>query len=136
MVNQPEKKIPGDQKNPLEWTVFGISLLLLLALFAYLAYQVYQQETTPPELVIEYQPEPSAYAPYRYHVVVHNKGGSTAEGVKLVFDMMKDTVVVETAELQIAFAPQSSQREGWIIFSRNPITVDTIVSRVLGYNKP
>lgn len=135
-MNQSGKKVPEDQKNPLEWTVFGVSLVVLLTLFTYLVYQVYQQEATPPELVIEYQPEPSAHAPFRYHVVVHNQGGSTAEGVQLAFDLMKDTVVVETAALQIQFAPQSSQREGWVIFSRDPATADSIVSRVLGYNKP
>jgi uncharacterized protein (TIGR02588 family) len=134
--SQEKEQEPKEKKNLLEWAVFALSLLLLLGVFGYLGYYAFHHQSTPPELVVETTPAPSPHSPYRYHVVVHNRGGSTAEEVQLEFLMKKDSAVLGKAQLQIPFAPQSSKREGWIIFSTDPAKADTIVASVLGYKKP
>lgn len=142
MGNQQENKAQQDNsekkesKNALEWSVFSLSLLLLCGVFAYLGYHTYQYESSPPDLEVALLPAPSPNAPYRYHVVVYNTGGSTAEEAQLEFLLKQNSVVLDKAQLSIPWVPQSSKREGWIIFSVNPAKADTVIASVLGYKRP
>ncbi|TXK49820.1 hypothetical protein FVR03_05725 [Pontibacter qinzhouensis] len=126
-----------DDKNVLEWLVFGCSLLLICAVFMYLGYQAYTAEKDPkPELEVHYRLDPSALEPYRYHIKVENRGKETAEEVTIQVWTEKDGQELESADLQLPFAPKESSREGWIIFKDNPALADTIVARVKSYKKP
>ena len=136
MSDQQDNKEPKEKKNGLEWAVFAISLLLLLGVFVYLGYHTFHYQHTPPDLEVELKPAPSPYAPYRYHVILHNRGGSTAEQVELEFLMKKADSVLDKAHLSIPWAPQSAKREGWVIFHTAPSKADTILAHVLGYKKP
>jgi uncharacterized protein (TIGR02588 family) len=125
-----------DDKNALEWTVFGVSLLLVLSILVYLAYQVYHEKPSTPDLVVEYYPDPSDNAPHRYRVVVHNKGGETAEDVTIALSLENGNEELEAAALNIPFAPKESKREGWVNFRKDPLLADTLVARVVSYKKP
>lgn len=131
------KHVPqSDHKNWLEWTVFAISLVLLLAIFAYLGYQTYTQKPSTPDLLVQSRPDPSNHAPNRYHILLENKGGTTAEEVLIELALIKAGEEVEKAQLHIPFAPQESTREGWVGFSSNPSKADTVITRVVSYKKP
>ncbi|MDX5438294.1 MAG: hypothetical protein LPK03_13910 [Pontibacter sp.] len=135
--DKQNKEVPqSDKKNWLEWTVFAISLLLLLTVFAYLGYQTYMQKPGTPDLLVQSTPDPSKHAPNRYHILLENKGGATAEEVLIELTLMKAGEEVEKAQLQIPFAPQESTREGWVGFSSNPSKADTVITRVVSYKKP
>ncbi|AKD05178.1 hypothetical protein POKO110462_22215 [Pontibacter korlensis] len=125
-----------DVKNWLEWTVFCVSLLLLLAIVGYLSYQVYTHKESPPDIYVEAWPSPSPNSPHRYHVLVQNKGGTTAEEVKVEVILRRDNQSVEASELQITFSPTLSKREGWVTFVNDPAKADTVVTRVVSYKKP
>ena len=125
-----------DDKNALEWSVFAVSLLLVLGIVAYLSYQVYTDKPSTPDLVVEYFHDPSTNAPQRYRVVVHNLGGETAEEVQIELVVEKGGEEVENAELSIAFAPKASKREGWVNFKDDPKQGDTLVARVVSYKRP
>ncbi|MER2997528.1 hypothetical protein [Pontibacter populi] len=125
-----------DEKNWLEWLVFGISLLMLLAIFGYLGYQVKTYNPSDPEVMVEARHDPSAESPNRYQVTVMNKGGTTAEEVIAEFTLFSNGKEKETSELQIAFAPKDSKREGWVIFSVQPTASDSVVARVKSFKKP
>lgn len=125
-----------DRKNWLEWAVFSISLVLVLSVLGYLGYQAYTKKPSTPDLYVESWPDPSAHAPYRYRVLLRNSGGTTAEEVLLELALVKGNETLEKAELHIAFAPQESKREGWVIFSSDPKNADTLVARVVSYKKP
>ncbi|GAB3200039.1 uncharacterized protein (TIGR02588 family) [Pontibacter aydingkolensis] len=129
--NQHEEK-----KNWLEWTVFGISLLLVLAILGYLGYQTYTRKPSTPDLIVQSWPDPTNNSPNRYHIQLKNKGGTTAETVIIELALMKGGKEVEKAQLQIDFAPQESKREGWVGFRSNPGEADTLISRVVSYKKP
>lgn len=135
-TKQNKKEKNKEQKNLLEWTVFTVSLLLVLSILGYLGYKTFTHRTTPPEIEVTFQPDPSDAAPYRYHVEVKNTGGSTAEEVTVELIVEKEKEMVEKAELTIAFVPQQSKREGWLNFSKNPQIADTIFSRVISFKKP
>lgn len=131
-----EKKETKDQKNLLEWAVFWLGLLLVLSIFAYLGYQAYHHKPASPELVVEFWPEPTKAQPFRYHVVVHNTGGETAEAVLVELELKQGGKEVEKAELELMYVPQESKREGWVNFSQRPANQSVVSARVASYQKP
>ena len=136
MENLKEKEEVKDKKNLLEWAVFWLGLALLLSIFTYLGYQVYNHKPSPPEILVEYWPEPSEAQPNRYRVAVRNTGGETAESVLVELVLEQDGEEVEKAELQLNFVPQESKREGWVNFSQKPAAGATVSARVASYQKP
>lgn len=125
-----------DDKNALEWSVFGISLVLVLGIMAYLGYMAYTQKPSSPDLAVEYFHDPSANAPHRYRLAVYNRGGETAEEVQVELTIENGGEEVESAELSIAFSPKKSKREGWVNFKKAPGSTDTLVARVVSYKRP
>ena len=136
MSTDKDKDNNQDQKNWLEWMVFSISLLMLLAILGYLGYQVLTYKAMDPEVYAEAKHDPSELAPNRYKVTVHNTGGTTAEEVIVEFKLYEKGETLEESELQIAFSPKESKREGWVIFRNNPQAADSVIARVVSYKKP
>lgn len=134
-ADQPEDQMV-DQKNVLEWVVFTFSLTLILALFGYLIYQTIHYEPGSPDLVVEFKPDPSSHAPYRYHLTIHNYGQETAQEVQIELVLEKDGKQLELATINLPFAPKESQREGWVNFTNNPEEAERVYSRVVSYKKP
>jgi uncharacterized protein (TIGR02588 family) len=130
------KENKQDEKNWLEWLVFGISLVLLLAIFGYLGYQVKTYDPTDPEVLVEARHDPTEEMPNRYHVTITNKGGTTAEEVITEFILYSGGKEKEKSELQIAFAPKDSKREGWVTFSGEPAASDSVAARVKSFKEP
>ncbi|MBD1397766.1 hypothetical protein H9Q13_11375 [Pontibacter sp. JH31] len=125
-----------DDKNALEWIVFGVSLMMVLCILGYLSYQTYTEKPATPDLVVQYFHDPSAHAPQRYRVVVLNQGGETAEEVQIELSLEKGGEQLEKAELSIAYAPKESKREGWVNFKESPAEADTLMARVVSYKRP
>lgn len=125
-----------DRKNALEWVVFGVSLLLVLGVLGYWTYQAFLTGPASPDLYVEKWPAPTEQNPYRYRVVIHNKGGHTAESAMVEVALKQNGQVTERAQLQISFVPEESKREGWVNFYTDPAKADTVVARVMSYKKP
>jgi uncharacterized protein (TIGR02588 family) len=125
-----------DIKNWLEWTVFGLSLILVLSILGYLGYKVYHHTEVPPEIHTQVWPSPSEQMPNRYQVVVENKGGTSAEEVRVAVSIRRGGQELEKAELDVAFVPQESKREGWVVFEHAPAQSDSVVARVVSFEKP
>ncbi|MCA1604194.1 MAG: hypothetical protein LC775_01620, partial [Acidobacteria bacterium] len=68
-------------------------------------------------------------------VTVINHGDETAEGVRI--EVVLDGGVGERArgELDVAFLPRHSTREGWVTFEQDP-SKGQLKARVLGYQRP
>lgn len=125
-----------DQKNTLEWTVFVISLFFVISLLGYLIYQSIIYIPSSPDLKVIYEHDPSPNAPFRFHVIIKNEGFETAEEVEIELIQTKDGQEIEKASMGVPFAPKRSQREGWVIFSKNPGQADTLYARVVSYKRP
>ena len=125
-----------DQKNWLEWLVFGLSLLLLLSILGYLVYQTMVHKPGEPDIYAEAKADPSRLSPNRFKVSVYNQGGATAEEVLVEFILYKTGEELEKSELLIAFSPKQSKREGWVTFTNNPQVADSVIARVVSYKKP
>ncbi|WP_299824749.1 hypothetical protein [uncultured Pontibacter sp.] len=138
-MDQENKKEPNgskDIKNWLEWTIFAISLIMVLTLLGYLVHQVYTDKPSSPDLLVQTVADPSEHAPFRHLVTIYNKGGTTAEEILVEIVLEKEGDVIEKAELQLPFSPQESTREVWVNFRENPAMADTLVTRVVSYKKP
>jgi uncharacterized protein (TIGR02588 family) len=125
-----------DKKNALEWIVFSLGLVLVLGIIAYLCYQTAIYRSGTPDLYVHYVKDPSTHNPNRYRIIVTNKGGKTAEEVKIEATLRKGDSNLEKAELEIAFSPKLSEREGWVNFSAASSTADSIYVRVVSYQSP
>ncbi|HEV7350853.1 hypothetical protein [Telluribacter sp.] len=125
-----------DKKNALEWVVAVTGLVLVLIIIGYLTYKTITVSEGPPQLFLEYFHEPGHYEPNRYHIIVHNKGAETAESIIVEMALEKGGEALEVAQLDVAFCPKESYREGWVSFLTNPSEADTIKARVVSYNKP
>jgi uncharacterized protein (TIGR02588 family) len=125
-----------DKKNGLEWSLAILGFLLVLSIIGYLVYKTITYTAGPAQLYVEYSPEPGLYEPNRYLVKVHNKGSETAEAIIIEVSLEKRGTPIEKAQLNIDYCPKESIREGYISFQENPQLADTVLARVVSYNKP
>ncbi|RAU82713.1 hypothetical protein [Pontibacter arcticus] len=141
MSEDKEKKLrtileEEEAKNPLEWAVFALGLVLVLAILGYLGFKTYTYRPSPPDLQLAYAPEPTMNEPNRFRVVISNKGNTTAEEVKVQVVLQKAGQELEKVELQLPFVPRGARRTGWVIFTESPASADTVSANVISYRTP
>ena len=124
------------EKNPLEWVVFGVGLLLVVCVLGYLVYDGASMGDAPPDIKLALGPPERRGTEFVVPVAATNEGDQTAEGVQI-------EVVLETAaggepergEFAVAFIPRRATRRGWVSFATDP-AAGRLKARVLGYEKP
>jgi uncharacterized protein (TIGR02588 family) len=118
------------EKNTLEWTVFGLSAALVLAIAGFLVYAHLRDENRPASIRIEAgEPVPTAGG-WAVPLDVFNDGDRTAEGVRI-----EAAFEGERSETELAFVPYRSHRQAWVTFTRRPAS-SSIQVRVVGYRDP
>jgi uncharacterized protein (TIGR02588 family) len=123
------------EKNRLEWTVFFVSLAVILATVGFLVWDAATARDAVPDLRVELgEPQPGSGG-FMVPVAVSNQGGETAEEVRIEVALEAPGAPPETAGLDLAFVPRRSQREGWVVFRRDP-RQGRLTGRVVGYEKP
>lgn len=123
------------KKNALEWTVFALSACIVAATAGYLAVAAVRADHTPPDLRI-FTGTPRRHADvHRIPLVVRNAGDATAESVRIEVVLRRGAEEVERAELDLAFVPRKSEREGWVTFREDPRCC-SIVTRAVSYERP
>ncbi len=135
-VNSKKSNKEAFKKNKLEWSVFALSSLLLLCLVGYLSYETFTHKVTPPDLHIKYTRDTANHNSYSYNIYLENRGGETAEDVFIEAYLLKKDSVLDRSELQIAFSPKKSKREGWINFKTTSTEADSIQIKVVSYKLP
>lgn len=116
-------------KNALEWTVFGIGLVLVLATLGYLAREAFTTGSGPPELVVHLGSPRRMPEGFQVPVTVVNRGDRFAEGVSVTITLATKAER-EEAVLGIAFLPHQSRRQGWVTFRSDPTGGDLQVGPV------
>ena len=117
------------EKNALEWTVFGLGLLLLMAMLGYLVREAVTTGSRPPELVVHLGAPRALGEGFQVPVTVANRGDKVAEDVSVTITLAAKAER-EEAVLNIAFLPHQSRREGWVTFRGDPRTGDLQVGPV------
>ena len=124
------KERPPAGKNPLEWTVFGISLLLVLGVVVVLGMEALRWQKTPARLKVELGEPEKRSGEWCVPVKVTNEGEGLASNVEIEVSAGE-----EQAGLTMDFVPRGTERLGKVCF---PESVDpkTLEGRVLGYEEP
>jgi uncharacterized protein (TIGR02588 family) len=123
------------QKNWLEWVVFGVGLLLIASVFAFLVYDALTLGDTPPTMAIQLgQPEQRGQHTI-VPVTVTNQGDQPAESVmiEVIYEGAQEQ---QQAQFEIAFLPRSATGEGWASFQTSSAEIGQFKARVIGYQKP
>lgn len=123
-------------KNWLEWTVFIISTLLVVAMFAYLIGDALSSGNAPPSVAVrtgEVRPCPGGYV---MTVMVTNGGDQTAEQVAVQVDLERSGAETESAMLELDFLPRQAERKGWVVFRSDPRTADSVAAYARSFKEP
>jgi uncharacterized protein (TIGR02588 family) len=123
-------------KNWLEWSVFGVSLVVLAGVLAFLAYDALSADGDPPIIDVRLGDVEQQNGAFVIPVTLENLGDEAAGDVNLEVVLLRDGQELETAELAVPFVPRGSTREGWVTFLNDPAQADEIETHVLGYGRP
>jgi uncharacterized protein (TIGR02588 family) len=128
----PKREI---EKNPLEWAVVALGMVVVLAMAGFLAWDAASGDGSAPDLRVELgRPVPRSGG-FAVPVTVHNLGDITAEGVHVEVTLEKPGAAPEQAGLDIAFVPRGSRRHGWVTFESDP-AAGRLSGRATGYEQP
>ncbi len=121
-------------KNLLEWIVFGISTLLVIAALAFLTYTAAFGDDRPADLHIGIQNSESRSSSTVVTLLIKNTGSKTASEVTVEViarygDEEKISAVV------IDFVPKGGEREAIVVFP-GKVKPDEILPRIQGYVEP
>lgn len=123
------------QKNPLEWTVFAVALTIVTACVAVLVAQMLRTKEMSPHLIATVGAVESVSSGFRVPVKVRNDGDETAAQVTVVVTLESAGKELERADLTLAFVPHRSERQGFVVFHRDPRCC-SILARATGFEKP
>jgi uncharacterized protein (TIGR02588 family) len=130
--NQNDQKEPRQHgKNALEWTIFGLSVLLVGSVLVFLGHEAISGVALPPRLEVSLGEPVEAGEQMLVPVIVKNKGEATAAGVEVEVERRKSD---ETAHFSFPYLPREGQRKGWVVFD-SPLDKRDLKASVLGYEE-
>jgi uncharacterized protein (TIGR02588 family) len=132
-MSQPEQK---QQRSVAEWITFSIASSIVAGIVGLVLYSWVKVGDRPAVLAIAQrgkirQAEGSFYVPF----MLTNKGGETADAVRVTAELQLDGKVAEMGEQQFDFLAGGEAEEGVFLFSRNP-QAGKLILRVASYRKP
>lgn len=123
---------PG--KNGLEWFIFAISSLLLIAIFVFLGRESLHREKIPARLVLQIGLAEVREDGRFVAITVRNQGGEPASEVHVTVSATANGTS-ENAVLVFDHIPPQGEREGTAGFAIGSNST-TISAHVSGYRKP
>lgn len=121
-------------KNALEWTVFGISLVLVLATLGLLVMAVFHVEDGPARLTVSMGAPVVAHGWVKIPLTVSNEGQRVAANVEVQVCIGSGTDRRE-AGFTMDFVPRGAECHGSVSFKGATLPVDP-VCEVIGYEEP
>lgn len=132
-MSQPRQQ---KQRSVAEWITFSIASLIVASIVGLVLFSWLTLSDRPPILAIEQsgqirQAEGNFYVPF----TLTNKGGETADAVRVTAELRIDGKVEQSGEQQINFLAGGEAEQGVFLFGRNPRTGELRL-RVASYQKP
>lgn len=121
------------EKNWLEWCVFTVGGVLVLATIGYLTYEVVTATDRPPILEVQLGAAEPRGDEFAARVTVFNRGDEAAEAVLVEVQLKDREGVAERAELEIQMVPGGATREGFVIFQSDPTSAAAIEARAVSF---
>jgi uncharacterized protein (TIGR02588 family) len=120
-------------KNQLEWTVFGVSLAIILVVAGLLLNEHLTTGDRPADLTITVGAPVHVSEGYAVPLDLRNSGDTSAEDVHVSVTL--GGAEPQESDVTFPYVPYRSARRGWVMFSRPPGTA-RLEARVLGYREP
>ena len=120
-------------KNLLEWTVFGVSAAVILAVAGLLVHEQITAGERPADLSIAVGAAVQVSEGFAVPLDLRNSGDTSAEDVHVSVILRGGET--EESDVTFPFVPYRSARRGWVMFSRQPGAAH-LEARVLGYREP
>lgn len=130
MMDAKVKDRPPGGKNALEWTVFGLSVLLVLAVIGLLAREALRWKESPARLRAELGTPVMQDGSWWVPVKVRNEGESLAADVTI-----EVRAGGETSGFTLDFVPRGTDRQGRANFPGGT-DMDAATVIVKGYQEP
>lgn len=132
-----ERDSKGNSRIPLlESLAAGIGLALLVAMFAFLVYEaVKTDDGAPAVMVVEPTGVTSAAGQHVVEIKVTNRSRKTAAAVQVEGVLSEGGSDVETSNASLDYVPGKSQRQGAVVFSKDPRS-HKLQLRITGYESP
>ena len=144
-ANGAEERPPGGgatgrEITRLEWVVAALGALLVFGSMAYLAYQAFGRDESPPDvrLVVEEVRELQRGGGYVVTFRAFNEGQSAAAELGIEGELHGPEgggTPVETSEATLDHLPAQSNRAGGLFFTRDPRSFELRL-RAKGYHEP
>jgi uncharacterized protein (TIGR02588 family) len=122
------------QKNALEWSVFAVSLLLLLGVAGVLIYDLVWGDDTPPAFVVSVGEPTERGELLELPIIVENRGGQSARDL-LVAITVRQSGGESTAELRLPLLPRRASDEAVVLLPRQG-ELQSVEGRVISFVQP
>jgi len=109
------------EKNWLEWTVFGLSLVLVLGIIVYLAYLEITPSTKDFQYEIGFEKPQEIHGRYLVPVKIDNNSNKSVQDVAIEISSGGNK---ESADLQLDYLPRHSHREATVFFREKPTQLE------------
>lgn len=124
------------EKNWLEWSVFGLSLIVLAFIFGFLGYDALTNEHDQNDIAIHLGNAEAHDGYYALPVSIENNGGQSVEDVEVEVTLLEGGRELETSSVTAPMLPRKSSRRAWVAFSTDPREADDLQARLVGYVLP
>ena len=127
---------PPHHRVPLlEWVVGGLGAVLVGGAIAFLLYHSLQRDQTPPDVRVVAQRVLELENGYLVQFRASNQGRSAAAQLTIEGEVARPDGSTEVSEAVLDYLPPRSDREGGLVFSRDP-RAGQLTLRAKGYAKP
>jgi uncharacterized protein (TIGR02588 family) len=133
-IGEPHRS--SSQATPLlEWIVGGLGAVLVGGAIAFLVYHSLTRDRTPPDVRVIAQRVLDLQNGYLVQFRASNDGGSAAAELTIEGELAGPDGSTELSEVVLDYLPPRSDREGGLLFSRDP-RAGQLSLRAKGYARP
>ena len=119
----------------IEWLTGIVSALLVAGLLAWIGWEAFTREATPPDLTIAVLTTEKTGNGYRVAFDIHNAATTTAASVTVIGRLMDGDRVIEENHIVFDYVAAESKSTGAILF-RNEPAGRRVDIRAAGYTDP
>jgi uncharacterized protein (TIGR02588 family) len=130
-----QHRSPGQATPLLEWIVGGLGAALVGGTIAFLVYHALARDQTPPDIRVVAERVLDLQHGYLVQFRAFNQGNSAAAEVGIEGELAGRDGDTEVSDVVLDYLPPHSDREGGLVFSRDPRT-GQLSLRAKGHARP
>lgn len=125
----------GNSITATQWTISGISILLVLMLLGFIFHRATIENDFPPIISVHQERVVAANQAFVVEFTAKNTGGSTAKSLEIEGVLTSGGKELEKSAVTIDFVPSHAERRAGLIFSHDPRQYQLDI-RPKGFDRP